>query len=224
MPADQRRQEVLQLNNTEAKNEQLVNDLIGCMIDLNFIHFENLLAKHISQHDIYTTISGIIFQFLEKVGILWQTNRINPAHEHVATCIIRQKLISAIDQLPLPSKTAPLFLLFLPENEHHELGLLFVYYLLKKRGLPVIYLGANVPLKDVLYVVEEKAPAHLYLHLSSFPVKQNFSRYIQSLGEKAPQAHFLLSGALVDSYKRPFPENMKPLKSLAAVSSYIASI
>jgi DNA-binding transcriptional MerR regulator len=224
MPPDQRRQEVLQLNTTEARNEQLVNDLVGSMIDLDFIQFESILTKHISQYDIFSAISGIIFLFLEKVGILWQTNRINPAHEHVATCIIRQKLISAIDQLPMSPKAGPLFLLFLPESEHHELGLLFVYYLLKKQNFPVIYLGANVPLKDVLYVVEHKIPNHLYLHLSSFPVKQNFAKYIHSLSEKAPQAHILISGALIEMYKKPFPQNIQPLKSLTAVTSYISSI
>lgn len=224
MLPDERRHELLQLNNTEAKTEQLVNDLIGAMIDLDFIQFENILTKHIQEYDIFSTISGIVFQFLEKVGILWQTNRINPAHEHIASCIVRQKLISAIDQLPVPSKATPMFLLFLPEGEHHELGLLFVYYLLKKRGLPVIYLGANVPLKDVSYVVEQKAPAHLYLHLSSFPVKQNFSKYIHALSERVPATHILLSGALIESFKKAFPQNMQPLKSLSAVTTYIHSI
>jgi DNA-binding transcriptional MerR regulator len=224
MPPDQRRHEVLQLNSTEAKNEQLVNDMIGAMIDLEFIHFENLLARHIAQNDIFTTLSGIIFQFLEKVGILWQTNRINPAHEHVASCIIRQKVISAIDQLPGPVKPAPLFLLFLPESEYHELGLLFVYYLLKRRGLPVLYLGANVPLKDVSYVVEHKAPAYLYLHLSSFPVKQSFTKYIQALSEKTPESRILLSGVLAEEHKKPLPQNIQPLKSLSAVTSYIHSL
>ncbi len=224
MRPDQRRNEVLHLSNAEARAEQLVNDLIGCMIDLDFIQFEAILTKHIAQHDIFTTISGLVFRFLEKVGILWQTNRINPAHEHVASCIVRQKVVSAIDQLPMAEREAPLFLLALPEGEHHELGLLFVYYLLKKRGLPVIYLGANVPLKDISYVVAQKKPAYLYMHLSLFPAKQNFPKYIQTLGERAVPAQVLLSGALIDEHKKTFPQNIQALKSLPAVISYINAI
>jgi len=224
MRPEQRRLEVLQLNNTEAVNEQLINDLIGAMIDLDFIQFENLLVKHISQHDIFSTVSGIVFQFLEKVGILWQTNRIHPAQEHVASCIVRQKLISAIDQLPVVQKATSLFLLFLPEGEHHELGLLFVYYLLKKRGLPVLYLGANVPLKDVNYVVEQKAPAHLYLHLSSFPMKQSFSKYLHALSDRAAHRHILISGAQISNYRKALPQNVQLLQSLPAVTAYIQSI
>src|SRR5688572_21646502 len=105
MQPEQRREKALQLNDAEAQKEQLVNDLIGYMIDLEVAHFEALLSRHIQQHDIFTTISTIIFHFLEKVGILWQTSRINPAHEHIASGIIRQKLISAIDQLPAANQS-----------------------------------------------------------------------------------------------------------------------
>lgn len=224
MRPDQRREEVLHLNNTDANSEQLLNDLIGAMIDLEYIPFEQLLAKYIQQYDIFSAVSGIILPFLEKVGILWQTNRINPAHEHIASCIIRQKLISAIDQLPTSSHEKPLFLLFLPEGEHHELGLLFVYYLLRKRGVPVLYLGANMPLKDVCYVVEQKTPVHLYLHLSSFPIRQQFTKYLHTLSDRLANTHILISGALIDDYKKAFPQNVKPLKSLSAVTAYIQSI
>lgn len=224
MEPDERQHQILQLNNAEATAEKIVNDLIGAMIDLDFIHFESILAKHIGQHDIFTTISTIVFKFLEKVGILWQTNRINPAHEHIATCVVRQKIISAIDQLPLSTQKEPLFLLFLPESEHHELGLLFVYYLLKQQGVPVIYLGANVPLKDVTFVVEKKAPVYLYLHLSSFPLKQNFVKYIHTLSEECAGSQILLSGSLIDYYKKPLPPNVEPLRSLTAVTSYISAL
>lgn len=224
MMPEQRKEQALQLNDTDARNEQIVNDLIGCMIDLDMHTFENILAKHIQQHDIFITISTIVFYFLQKVGILWQTARINPAQEHIATCIIRQKLISAIDQLQPLRKTDPLFLLFLPEAEHHELGLLFVYYLLKKRGLPVIYLGANVPLKDVGYVVEQKQPPYIYLHLTSFPVKQNLHKYIASLSEGTKNGKVILSGFVAESNKKAFTPNVLLLKSLPEVVAYISSI
>lgn len=224
MMPEQRKEQALQINDTDARNEQIVNDMIGCMIDLDSITFETILARHIQQHDIFITISTIVFYFLQKVGILWQTARINPAQEHIATCIIRQKVISAIDQLQPLRKTDPLFVLFLPEAEHHELGLLFVYYLLKKRGLPVIYLGANVPLKDVAYVVEQKQPQYVYLHLTSFPVKQNLHKYLSSLGQTTADTRIILSGFIAEGYKKTFPANVHPLKSLSEVVAYISSI
>ncbi len=223
MPPEQRREKVLQLSDAEAIQAQIVNDLIGAMIDLDITQFEAILARHIQQHDIFATISTIVFSFLEKVGILWQTNRINPAHEHIASAVIRQKLISAIDQLPSASQPGPPFLLFLPEDEHHELGLLFVYYLLKKHGLHLIYLGANVPLKDVEYVVKIKTPDYLYLHLTSFSLKQSLPKYLEALASKS-SATILLSGATIDGYKKELPAHVKPLTSLAEVVSFISSL
>lgn len=224
MLPEQRRQQALLLNDAAAQQEQVVNELIGCMIDLDIIRFETILTRHIECNTIFTTISTIVFSFLEKVGILWQTNRINPAHEHVATNIIRQKLVAAIDQLPHVHGAGPLFLLFLPEEEHHELGLLFVYYLLKKRGIPVIYLGANVPLADVVYVVEHKKPAYLYLHLISFPRKQVFQKYLATLSARSKATQIVISGYVIDAHKKPLPGNVVAIKSLSGILSYIGTL
>lgn len=224
MAPDEWRQQVLHLTSSEAQDEQLVNDLIAAMIDLDFVLFEKLLTRYITAHCISIAISGIVFQFLEKVGILWQTSRINPAQEHVASCVIRQKLIAAIDALPLAARSGPLYLLLLPEGEFHELGLLFVYYLLKKRGVPVMYLGANMPAKDIVYVVEQKRPAAIYLHLSSYPVKQNFHKLLHQLSERTHQLPMLLSGSLANEYRKPLPANVQTLRSLAAVTAHINSI
>src|SRR5688572_19289611 len=81
MLPEQRSKEVLGLNTEEAQNEHQVNELIGCMIDLNIRQFETLLNECIQRIGIEATIKTIIFSFLEKIGILWQTGRINPAHE-----------------------------------------------------------------------------------------------------------------------------------------------
>ena len=45
--------------------------------------------------------------------------------------------------------------MFLPENEFHEIGLLFARFLLVKNGFNVIYLGSNLPYES-LNQVDEK--------------------------------------------------------------------
>ncbi|HVG42452.1 MAG TPA: B12-binding domain-containing protein, partial [Chitinophagaceae bacterium] len=224
LPA-QRHNEVLSLQNSEAKTEYLVNTLLSCMIDLDIAGFEKLLNKHIEQHSISTTITTIIFQFLEKVGILWQTSRINPAHEHIVTNIIRQKIIAAIEGLPIGDYTKPLHLLFLPEDQFHELGLLFVYYLLKEKGLSVIYLGANVPLKDVKYIIAIKQPQHVYVHLTSIPSKLNLQKFITAVSAgDAHSYHVAISGYVTEFYKKSLPSNVSFLKSFSQVLAYIATL
>ncbi len=224
MHPDQRVHAILQLPGREAYYENLINEMIGYMIDIKSTEFERLLNKHITGYGIELTITELIFLFLEKVGILWQTNRIIPVQEHIVSNIIRQKLVTAIDNLPFISECRPLFILFLPEGEHHEIGLLYVYYLLRKNGIPVIYLGSNVPLKDVGYVTKVKDPEYLYLHLTSFSRKQNFNRLLVGLSDLAPKAKILLSGSIVQSYKQDIPPNVLILETLTKAISYISSV
>jgi len=221
MAPEQRTDAVLQLPHPEAHNETAINELIGYMVDLKNIDFEEVLNDYILQHGVEKTLTTIVFAFLEKVGMLWQTNKITPAQEHIISNIVRQKIVSAIEDLPFVRKAAPLFLLMLPENEHHEMGLLFVYYLLRKNSIPVIYLGANVPLKDVTYLVKIKKPAFLYLHITTFPRQLSFQKYISSLSLQAPDSNILISGAIAQKQKNLPHSNIQYLQSFAEVVLYI---
>jgi DNA-binding transcriptional MerR regulator len=130
--------------------ESLIENLMISMVDLNQEKFEKLLSRSIMQIGFEDSILKIVYPFLEKIGILWQTGAINPAQEHFITHLIRQKIIVGIDSVIPASHPSPKhFLLFLPEGELHELGLLFYSYILQKRGHKVTYLGQWVPLADM---------------------------------------------------------------------------
>ena len=114
------REKILSLTQQQAQQERIVNELVKFMVDLDMESFENTLSSYIVARGIERTITQIIFQYLEKVGILWMTNHINPAQEHLVTNIIRQKLIVGIEGINSPLKSNKSVLLFLPENEYHE--------------------------------------------------------------------------------------------------------
>ena len=130
--------------------ESLIENLVVSMVDMDNEKFEKLLSRSIMQIGFEDTILKIVYPFLEKIGILWQTGAINPAQEHFITHLIRQKIIVGIDSvIPANHPSPKHFLLFLPEGELHELGLLFYSYLLQKRGHKVTYLGQWVPMADM---------------------------------------------------------------------------
>lgn len=224
MNTEQRSKAILSLPQDDAKEEYLLLQLIGFTVDLQHIQFEDLLNQCIQQRGLANTITQVIFHFLERVGVLWQTSRITPAQEHVVTNIIRQKLVSAIDALPPVLANHPLYLLFLPEDEHHELGLLFVYFLLKQKGIPVLYLGANVPLKDVHYAAQVKNPFALYIHLTSTPRQFHVEKFLTQLNRGLSQARVFISGSIVHMYSKPLPANMQFLASFEQVFASISSI
>lgn len=225
MNNEELRDKIVALSGAQAQQERIVNDLIQNMIDLNTEDFEEVLDQHIVARGIEKTITHIIFPFLDRIGILWVTDHINPAQEHLITNIIRQKLIVGIESISVPFNLKTKVLLFLPENEHHELGLLFLNYMLKSRGVKTIYLGANVPMADVEFVVNIKQPDYLYTHLTTVMKEFNFEKFLLSFKHRIAQTPLLISGLLSQTYTEETPHtNIRFLKSLADVNTFIANL
>jgi MerR family transcriptional regulator, light-induced transcriptional regulator len=218
------KEKILSLSQLQAQQERIVNDLIKCMIDLDMDKLEDILDKYIVARGIERSITQIIFPFLEKIGILWLTNHINPAQEHLVTNIIRQKLIVGIEAATSVFKVNKTVLLFLPEGEYHEVGLLFVNYLLKTRGISVIYLGANIPISDVEYVVKLKKPDYLFSHLTSTCNNFNLDRFIATITKKFAGIPIVISGQLTHTYQKKIPPQINFKKSLQETMEFITSL
>jgi len=215
---------ILSLNQLEAQQDRIVNTLIQNMVDLDMERLEEVLDDFIETRGIEKTISQIIFPFLEKIGILWLTNHINPGQEHLVTNIIRQKLIVGIESVRSSVKINKSVLLFLPESEYHELSLLFMNYMLKTKGVSTIYLGCSIPLKDVEYLVKLKTPDYIYTHLTSVGAKFNFDKFITTLSRISPKTPVIISGQLTNTYEKKIlpPINFK--RSYAEVMEFLAEL
>lgn len=215
-------EKILSLNQQEALQERIVNMLIQKMVDLDVDSFENVLDDFIEAKGIEKAIPQIIFPFLEKIGILWLTNHIVPAQEHLVSNIIRQKLIVGINNINATAKINKSVLLFLPETEYHELSLLFMNYMLKNKGVTTIYLGASIPIRDVEYLVKLKKPDYIYTHLTSVGSRFNFERFIDNLGKCFPKIPVIVSGQLTQTYEKKILPPIRFKKSYAEVMEFLA--
>ncbi|WP_103070317.1 MerR family transcriptional regulator [Aquimarina sediminis] len=140
------------------------------------------LENHRSFKQIFV---DVFIPLLNEIGLLWQTNTIGPSHEHFITNLIKQKLLLNIEKLQYsrPTKKDKVFVLFLPENEIHELGLLYINYEILLHGYKAIYLGSSVPLDSL--------PNMLFLHentvfVSYFtiqPEKGNITKYLHDFNK-----------------------------------------
>jgi DNA-binding transcriptional MerR regulator len=199
-------EKVLELHQHEALQDRLVNELITRMIEMDVEGMEEILDHYILNKGIQKTMQAIIFPFLERIGILWSTDRIHPVHEHLVSCLIRQKIIAGIESLvhrPISQQAA---LLFLPEDEYHELGLLYLYYLLKQRGLQIYYLGGSVPLNNIEYIVKQKNIPLLFTHLTAIPPGFNLSFYVHQLSIHLKNSEIYISGPVVEQIShKSFP-------------------
>ena len=216
-------QKILSLQDTEAVQEMIVNELVQDMVDLQTDKFEKTLGQYIRINGIEKGVQEIIFPFLEKIGILWQTGHIMPAQEHFVTNIIRQKLIVAIDGVACCPEGKSC-LLFLPEKEYHELGLLFLYYLLKKQGARVIYLGANVPMSDVESIVNTMKPQMAFVHLISSYQHANLEKLVKGIEQRLSSVKTIISGYPTQEYDREIPGCVELKKSFFEMKEFISSL
>ena len=224
MSSEQMEEKIMALNQLDAQKERVVNALIKEMVSLNMVAFERQLDLYIGQKGIEKAINEIIFPYLERVGILWVTNHINPAQEHLATNIVRQKIILGIERLtPLLNYTKRI-VLFLPEGEYHELGLLYVHFLLKQKGIYVDYLGANVPMVDLKYLTEFKKVDYLYCHITMPARNFKLDKFFANLATINTEIPIILSGQLIQEYKGKISSNMHLKRSLTETIAFLQEI
>lgn len=161
--------------------ETIISEFVKVTIYFDEESFNKLFSDCINKYGIETSIIDILYPFLDKIGVLWQTDKIHPAQEHFISNLIRQKIITYTDSLKTKVSKSETFLLFLPEGELHEISLLFYNYILKKNGYKVIYLGQSVPLNDLVKVIEYCKPDNIMMYSINHDVKENISKYVDKI-------------------------------------------
>jgi len=171
-----------------------VDKLTIATIEMSERIFNKTLKKLESSMGFEAIVLHVLYPFLEKIGVLWQTGEITPAQEHFVSNLIRQKIFVAVDSLPLPSENSPKAVLFLPENEFHEIGLLFYHYLARKKGYTTFYLGQSVPHADLKKVVAVHQPELLITALVTSLNNVNLKATVRALSSDFKKQTILISG------------------------------
>jgi DNA-binding transcriptional MerR regulator len=220
MSAADMNERILQI--AELKNDSAIHidQLIVAMMDMEEEGFEKILGNLILRYGFERTVTEIVYPFLERIGILWQTQNITPAHEHFISNLIRQKIIVAIDSLPIPPKTSKKVMLFLPEHEMHELGLLFYHYLTRKAGLRTYYLGQSVPHTDLVSIFAAHSPDVLLTSVTS-TLTPSLANYLEQLSNDFPEVPILMSGIQVREYHGTRIKNIQTFTSALDLLKYL---
>jgi MerR family transcriptional regulator, light-induced transcriptional regulator len=201
-------QHVAKLSETKNDIDIYIEQMIVAMIDMEEETFEKLLASLTLKFGFEKTMLEIVYPFMEKIGVLWLTDNITPAQEHFISHLIRQKIIVAIDALPLAPKTERKAVLFLPENELHELGLLFYHYVVKKLGVRTYYLGQTVPHKSLKSACEAHQPDLIITALTAGPKPSEMGKYLNQLSVDLPNTQILVTGYALKKAAVEPPKNV----------------
>lgn len=199
---------ISQLSESQVTPAFHIDRLVMAMVDLDEEKFESTLGELIERFGFEPAILRIVYPFLEKIGILWLTDNITPLQEHFISNLLRQKILVAIDQLPLAPRTAPKVLLFLPPDEMHELGLLFNYYLVKKDGFRGYYMGQRVPDADVRWFCLHHKPVALVTNITTSPGPHFVEPYLQNLCLENPNITVLAGGPQPRKMALKIPKNL----------------
>ena len=187
-----------------------IESLIMAMISLDEAGFNELIDRSIREDGLEAAFTGLIFPFLERVGILWVTGSIVPAQEHFVSNLIRQKLIAHIEARDFKAKSkAKRVLLYLPENEWHEIGMLFYSYLARKHGHRVLYLGSATPFDSLIKAMQVWPAEIIVTATSSWFAGINADEYLEKLSQEFKEQLIIVSGALANEIKGKMPANIK---------------
>jgi len=191
---------VIEISSEEVEENLQIESLVIAMVEVDEARFEKILSNCTLRLGFEQTVMNIFYPFFRKVGILWQAGAINPAQEHFISNLIRQKLIVAIDSQGMMVKQgARKFLLFLPEGELHELGLLFYSYLIQKAGHKVIYLGQSVPLDDVAKVHDYNPVDYIITSALSYNSAEDINKLLETILNRFPDQKVILTNRLENS-------------------------
>ncbi|MFP4366063.1 MAG: MerR family transcriptional regulator [Bacteroidales bacterium] len=212
---DDLKEKVIHISRDTSDASVQIENLIISMLELDEWKFDKILSGSIIRMGFEDTLVKVMHPFFEKIGLLWQTGSINPAQEHFVSNLLRQKLIVAIDgQEPVTREDQDTFILFLHENELHELGLLFYSYLLKKKGMKVIYLGQAVPFEDLKKITHIQNARYFLTSFTTGIKEQALRTYLEKMAVTFPEQTIFFTGYQVGKLNGDLHGNLVKIDSV----------
>jgi len=161
-----------------------LNELKMSTLNFDLPRFEAVMAHCIDKFGVHKTFQNIIGDYIQELGKFWLAGNVSISQEHFMSSLIRQKLFSAIDSLESPAiPKSGTYALFLPTNELHELGLLYLTYVLKERGEHVFYLGQSLPKEYLQDLLNHQPVTHLISAFTTHPDVEQMEDYLTELDD-----------------------------------------
>lgn len=200
--------------------DHAINALKMAMINFDQVLFYNTYNNLLDKKTFNEIFYSVFLPLLNEIGLLWQTNTITPAHEHFLTVHMKQKILINIERLQLlePKPLSKTFVLFLPDAEIHDIGLLFINYELRSRGYHTIFLGESVPMESMCDLLGFFDEITFISYFTVYPETAHIPRYIKDFNELLLQKDntklLLLGQKLQDLEIENLPKKVTTFKSI----------
>lgn len=218
---------VKQINSEACINNESLNSFKLAMVNFDqglFVKTYNSLTTTKTFREIFY---DVFIPLLTELGLLWQTDTINPAHEHFITGLIKQKVIANTEYLPFtnPQNRSEVFVLYLPENEIHEIGLLFLNYELILKGKYTIYLGPTVPMENLKDFVKHNSNITFISYFTIEPTQDKIHSYLSDFDSEINSQNnnelWILGRQVHEISQSELPKSIKVFHSITELTDYI---
>ena len=165
--------------------DHAINALKMAMINFDQVLFYSTYNNLLENKTFSEIFYSVFLPLLNEIGLLWQTNTITPAHEHFLTVHMKQKILLNTERLQLlePKPVSKTFVLYLPDNEIHDIGLLFINYQLRGKGYHTIFLGESVPMESLTDLLDFFDEITFVSYFTVYPLVQEIPDYIKKFNE-----------------------------------------
>ena len=182
-PAEQIPSIVREIISEKSVKSHAINAFKLAMMNFDQTLFINTYDNLLSQRSFKEIFYDVFMPLMSEIGLLWQSDTISPAHEHFITYLIKQKLLINTEKLQYtePIKNERIFVLFLPVNEIHELGLMYLNYEFILNGYKTIYLGESVPTNSLIDVLKYFDNLTFVSYLTVEPDKNEVNKFVRDI-------------------------------------------
>ena len=156
------------------------------MINFDQRLFTKTFNDLLEQFSFSEVFKNVFVPLMNELGVLWQTNSISPSHEHFITSLVKQKIHAMCEDLQQKStrRTDRKFVLFLPDNEIHELGLLYLQYEVLNNGFQCVFLGQSVPIESLNNLVDIGEPITFITYFTIEPTQDKIKTYLETFNSE----------------------------------------
>ncbi len=208
----------------ENRYEYYISQIISNGLTYNEQQVNQLIASSFEQNGVLETYKFVLYPLLVRLGLMWRKESLCPSQEHFLSSIIRQKLYTAIDNHSVEEQLAASWLLFLPEDEDHDIGLLLASYLLRSAGNKVIYLGPKVPFFALESAVEATRPDNLFFFMTRMRPGNETRAYVSDLCKTFQDSGIFISGNPRLLSELNFPDQVKWLKDIRDFENVLETV
>ena len=208
----------------DESNNHAINSFKLAMLNFDQKLFFDTYDSLLKEESFNYIFFEVFMPMLANIGVLWQTDTITPAHEHFISSLIRQKIIANTEKAQLKSAndSKKTFVLYLPDNEIHELGLLYINYEIINNGYHSIFLGPSVPIESLKDLQNYYDDITFISYFTIKPEKENVLNYLNSFTDeilKAGKSKFWILGQMLSQVNlENLPDGIKTFNNIQSLT------